>query len=488
MVYKNFRVWENDVLSQYHILFVGYANPVFSDIVCHVRDKCSYKTSFIVRSKKDVDSLLSSNIPIDDIYCLNVGEKITEPTNADISYLSSLVQKSVPTIHNMIMGDHIVNKLPYSDGIGYASSLSKKFQLFYSQINPSVIIGCHDGIHSSIGCAVAKKESIPWFALSFCPLPSGYVALRKGIIPDQMISLREQKDVELFDLAEEIISNFEHNQIKMPAYVSAYNIRMVIQRFPEQMREGFRVFKKTYFGGLNKYLEYDFKFLLKQFVRKKKNMLTFPQKWFLKEPPAEPYVFFGLHMQPESTIDVYAPFYSNQFSAIEIIARSIPPTHNLLVKLHISDTDNYSRTQLRLLSRLPGIKLVAPNVSSRKFIDKSSIVITITGNMGLESALLGKPVLIFGRKNYEHFPSVTRIGDITNLPNLIKQKLMQQKPNRDYIITAYKQFLKPYFKASRNDWKRKCSSQEEKDGFVELFRSLEKYLIGQSNNVKEGSV
>jgi len=101
--------------------------------------------------------------------------------------------------------------------------------------------------------------------------------------------------------------------------------------------------------------------------------------------------------------------------------------------------------------------------------------------MGLEGALLGKPVLIFGKKNYEHFPNVTRIDDITNLPKLIREKLLEQRPSRDSIITAYKQYLKPYFRASTNVWKRGNTSQEEKNGFVELFHSLEKYLQNHSD-------
>ena len=296
-----------------------------------------------------------------------------------------------------------------------------------------------------------------------------------------MVHIREQNESDLSDLAVKYLDDFENKKIVAPTHISAYNVGIALQRSPKQVAEGIRVFKKTYFGGLNKYLEFDYKFILKQFFRKKKNMFLFPKKWFLKEPPAEPYLFFGLHMQPESTIDGFAPFYSNQFSTIEIIARSLPPTHSLLVKLHISDADNYSRTQLKILLKLPGVKLVAPNVSSRRFIEKSSAIITITGNMGLEGALLGKPVLIFGRKNYEHFPSVTRIGDITNLPNLIKQKLADRRPSRESIITAYSEFLMPYFRASRNDWKRKYSTQEEIDGFVVFFQALEKYLIEQSD-------
>jgi hypothetical protein len=462
-------------MKNFHILLVGYANPIFSEIMMYVQDTCNYHISFIARSKDDVNSLMKSGISQDKIHCLT--ECISKrPVGLDVDYLNSLVQEGVPTIHNMIMSDHIVSKLPYTEGLTYASNLAWGFHDMYKEIKPSVIIGCHDGIHSSIGCAVAKMVKAPWFALSFCPIPAGYVALRKGIVPDEMVCLRNTNDKEISKLALKLISAFEVNKLKPITYISAYSMSLAIKRFPKQLKEGINRFKKTYSGGLNKYLEYDFKFVLKQFIRKKINLLTTPNSCYIRDPQKKPYIFFGLHMQPETTIDVYAPYYSDQFNTIKMIARSIPITHNLLVKLHISDADNYSRKQWRILCRLPGVKLVAPNVSSRKFIEKSSLVITITGNMGLEGALLGKQVLMFGKKNYEHFPNVTRVVDITNLPNLIIQKLGEKRPTRESIIAAYKEYLKPYFKASKNNWKREFTTLQEKDGFVELFQSLKIFL------------
>lgn len=467
-------------MKKFHILLVGMEAPIFIRTMLYVQEKCDYQFSFIVRSKRKVPSLLNTGISHGSIYCLSE-DKIKEPDMHDIAYLSSLELEDVPTIHNMIMSDRVVNRLPYADGIAYASHLARRFKSLYKELSPSVVIGGYDGMHSAIGFAVAKAEAIPWFALRYSPIPRGYTALNPRLYPKEMVCLREQKDEDLYKLAEKTLRDFKNKQIKTPASISAHNIGLATQRLPGQLREAFRVFKATYFGDLNKYLEYDFKFILKQYVRKRKNMLRLPKKWFLKEPPTSPYVFFGFHKQPESTVDVFAMFYSNQLDVVEKIARSIPPTHKLLVKLHISDADNYSRKQLQLISRLPGVKLVSPNASSREFIENSSAVATINGTIGLEAALLGKPVITFGKINYEIFPSVTRVVDINDLPDLIKQKLSEQKPSRDTIIDAYKKYLNPYFRATYNNWKRPEIPQEERDGFVELFQSLQKYIVAQND-------
>lgn len=462
-------------MSNFHILFVGYSSSTFSEIVCYIQKKCDYKISFITRTNCDAKILTDNSISPKSIYSLH-DNLFNDKVEEGYSNLSCIVKDDVPTIHNMILGDRVVSRLPYENAKGYAERLTIKFEKLYSKIKPSVIIGCHDGVHSGIGCGVAKILNLPWFALSFCPIPSGYVALRSDIVPFKMECIREQTEENLIKLANELLIKFEKSQIKPISHLSSYNLWLTITRFPNQLKEGISRFRKTYFRGLNKYIEFSFLFIFKQYLRKRFNMLVLPKSWLLRDPPKKPFIFFGLHMQPETTIDVYAPFFSNQLNTIEIIARAIPPTHYLLVKLHISDADNYSRKTLKYIKNLPAVKLVAPDVSSKKFIYSSSAIITITGNMGLEGALLGKPVIIFGKKNYEHFPTVTRVGDIIELPDLVVRKLKEKKPSRDLIITAYAHYLKPYFKASDNNWKRLETLDEEKNGFVELFQALEKYI------------
>ncbi|MDD3986002.1 MAG: hypothetical protein PHY59_09070, partial [Methanobacterium sp.] len=312
-------------MKVFHILFNGCASSKFVSLLSEVKKKNNYKFSFIVLSKRDVKLLLKNGILSTDIYCLSEG-KVKEPNLKDIEYLSFLEQqKDVLTIHNMIMSDRVVSKLKYSEGIAYASYLANKFKCLYKEILPSVVIGGHDAMHSAIGCAIAKAESIPWFSLNFSTLPSGYIALSLGVIPNEMVLLQEREERSLCSLAEKSLSDFENKQVKTLAYISAYNIKEVIQRFPKQLLAGFCVFKTMLFNNFNKYAGYDFAFIFKQYFRKRMNLLTLPKKWLIKQPPQSPFVFFGLHMQPESSIDVYSPFYSNQFDIIEKIARSIPP-------------------------------------------------------------------------------------------------------------------------------------------------------------------
>jgi hypothetical protein len=199
----------------------------------------------------------------------------------------------------------------------------------------------------------------------------------------------------------------------------------------------------------------------------------------LAVPPSSPYVLFGLHFQPESSIDVWAPFFSNQMWVIELLSRSIPPSHKLLVKIHKSDVANYSTAQLTRMRCFPGVELVRPFANTRDFIENADLIVAIQGTMGLEGALLGKRVIMLGDSPVAAFPSVSRIGEISNLPQLIRDKLGEPPPSRSDIIDAYATYLAPFERASHNDWTATVGKVEI-DGYRELFGALTQYLATRS--------
>lgn len=482
-------------MSTFHVVFVGIALAKFSTLMSHVRAVCGYRTSYIVTSIRDVHVLRKAGVASRDIHHLDERQPIGAPTAEDITYLNSLERDDVPTIHNMMMSDNVISNLTYAEGLAYAAHLARGLRRLYTELRPTVVIGGHDRMHSSMGFAVAKAEGIPWFCLNFSVVPIGYVALSPGIVPDQTVCLRGRLDRTPRDEAAMFLDEFEKGRLRAPAYVSAYSLGMVFGRLGPHLREGVRSVAAEYSGRRDKYNDYSFSRKVRQYLRKRRNMLRLPTHWFLKEPPAEPFLFFGLHMQPESTPDVYAPFHANQRDVIEKIARAMPPTHRFLVKLHISDSDNYSRKQLAELLRLPGVRLVLPNVSSRDFIDKCAAVVTISGTMGLEGALLGKPVVVFGKMNYEHFPSVIRVRDMYDLPELLRSQLSRQPPPRDAILDAYAAYLSTYFRATSpgakirvDDWTYTDATPDEMNGFVELFRALEGYLSRPAREIPVGAM
>ena len=69
-------------------------------------------------------------------------------------------------------------------------------------------------------------------------------------------------------------------------------------------------------------------------VRKVLRYLAQQRMVFRSTIPEGKKVYFPLHVQPEYTTDVRAPFYTNQFAIVENIAKSIPIGYRVVVKEH----------------------------------------------------------------------------------------------------------------------------------------------------------
>jgi hypothetical protein len=396
---------------------------------------------------------------------------------ADVKFLASLERDAVPTIHNMIMSDRLASKLPREDVLAYASFLAKRLVDLFEGVAPTLIIGAFDGLHSSLGFAVANYLGIPWFVPLFSPLPGGEASFCANLSPASRVIFDPNRAAELHANAEAQLVEFENRKMSAVAYIPPrlFSAAFVFKRIPAQFAALIRVLPRR---RLKKFLQftdfpqtYSIRKLAGEAFRQRRNLWLLRRRKLLREPTAEPFVFFGLHMQPESSIDVFAHFFSNQERVIELIARSVPPTHSVLVKLHKSDTLNYSTQQLARLSRFPGVKLVSPYADTFEFIKKAALVFAIQGTIGLEGALLGKPVIMFGNSAVQVFSSVSTVGKTVDLPVLVRSKLAEPQPSRSQIIEGFAAYLAPFYPATGNDWSL-MPTDAQIDDYVKLIGLL----------------
>src|SRR4029079_9332963 len=131
----------------------------------------------------------------------------------------------------------------------------------------------------------------------------------------------------------------------------------------------------------DRYTEDSLARVCRQYVRKRRNVYALPAGWFVAQPRPGRSLCCGLQMQPDSSLDVWVPFFSNELQVVETIARAMPASHRLLVKLHRSDADSYSRADLDRFRRLPGVTLVSPFAQSRAFIDRAAAIVAIQGTI-----------------------------------------------------------------------------------------------------------
>lgn len=105
------------------------------------------------------------------------------------------------------------------------------------------------------------------------------------------------------------------------------------------------------------------------------------------------FVLVCLHQQPEASVDVYGRLHSDQGHFVERLVRLIPSTHELWVKEHIDALGVRPLAWLRRLGKLPNVRLVDPRLSTFDMVRRAELVVSISGTVSYEAALLGTPAV-----------------------------------------------------------------------------------------------
>ena len=151
--------------------------------------------------------------------------------------------------------------------------------------------------------------------------------------------------------------------------------------------------------------------------------------------PTQKYVYFPLHAEPERTILIGSPFFTNQLEVIKNIAKSIPIDYKLYVKEHpFQKKLNWRPTSYyKEIMKLPNVKLLHPVLNSEDLVKNSDLVIAIAGTAGIQAAIHNKPSIIFSDQIYDELPSVYRLRNLEQLPEIIKSMLQKNVNQKDVI-------------------------------------------------------
>lgn len=142
------------------------------------------------------------------------------------------------------------------------------------------------------------------------------------------------------------------------------------------------------------------------------------------------FVFYPLHMEPETSLQIFSPEYMYQLELVSRVSLALPADTVLLVKEHVTATARRHWKFYEQLTRFPNVVFVDPVERGVDLIQKSHGVITITGTAGYEACFLGKPVISFGRHNFFNvLPTVQVAKDLDDLPNMIERLLAMPAEN-----------------------------------------------------------
>lgn len=146
------------------------------------------------------------------------------------------------------------------------------------------------------------------------------------------------------------------------------------------------------------------------------------------------YIFVGFHKQPEASIDVNGRYYEDQAQNIINLWRLLPRGWKIVLKEHTNAIGDRSYNYYKRLLSYPGIVMLHESTDSKQVIAHSRLVVTVTGTIGYEAALMKVPAITFAKVYFNRINYCRNIGldeliSYDSLETLVKE-LESKEDNR----------------------------------------------------------
>lgn len=142
-------------------------------------------------------------------------------------------------------------------------------------------------------------------------------------------------------------------------------------------------------------------------------------------PAGTKVVFFPMQTEPEHSLNVLSPEHADQLATAVELALSLPADAVLAIKEHPYQIGRRTRHYYDTLARLPNAVLMHTDEPSIEIIKRADMVVAITSSAAYEAAVLGKPVLHFGRRgqilDLAHVHAMTGFADMRRIPTILAE-------------------------------------------------------------------
>ena len=380
---------------------------------------------------------------------------------------------------------------------------------FYSLIKEKEIdyLICFDTPHSfPSNCfyELAKLLNVEVIRLEYHYLPNYSLVIKGFDMPDVSSDYLKNANIQEIEesLPDDVLKDLAPNNSFVQSYVAAgnkeiseYNLASKTKLYSKYISKKTTnliqglfpfFFKKEilHFTSLNElHNRFKYRMAINEPLKRIYKLNLYYNKLATVPDLSVPYIYFGLHMQPEKTSLPLGGEFGNQFLAIKLISKYLPEGWRLIVKEHPNQFNlrkvanaNFRSTQFYdAIQELKNVDLAKLSTSSSELIQKSRIVTTITGTTGMEALTIGRPVLCFGQAYYKSCKAVVNVTSkedlITGIEYLCSLSAEEVEKELKRYISYY--LDKGYLvKASNWESKMELSSVDRKSQIENLASAL----------------
>lgn len=331
--------------------------------------------------------------------------------------------------------------------IDFVMAVYKYINIFFDKFNPDFIISPNFVALPHIMFSLfAEKKGVPMIAVTDSKIRGYFIFTYsyrddRGAFFDRVDDLNAgRQETENRQRAKQYIKEFKEN-FKHPDYAADY--------FP----------KKTLFQKI-KYELYPYVEILRWYKNKQINVLESTGITLDYRPPRiilrdhycqkkykkfmdnfnyypfdkiEKFVYFPLQFQPEATIDVVSPFFSNQIETARQVAMALPGDYTLVVKEHPAMVGLRPPSYIEKIARTVNVKLIDYQISTEEVLKRTDLVVSPSSTTIAESAFLKVPAIQLGNLGTTlKLPNVFKHTDMTTLTSKIKEVLSINLNNQEY--------------------------------------------------------
>jgi len=141
-----------------------------------------------------------------------------------------------------------------------------------------------------------------------------------------------------------------------------------------------------------------------------------------------PFVFVALQCEPERQTCPVGGVFGNQYLMVDLLSKLVPEGWKVYVKEHTSQFKGYQAAERSrtfefydMIASMPNVELAPLDYTSFELIDKAQASATVSGTVGWESVVRGKPALLFGNSWYRDCKGVFTIHTVENGKEAIQQ-------------------------------------------------------------------
>ena len=380
-----------------------------------------------------------------DIYWIVVNEKLYKYLleRYDKEKILYISKKNVK-IDSEYIGDFKINEIIYGDrvwkysiedGIKFLKNIQKPIYDFINKNSISLLIGEKTWAHELLISRIVKNKfvNVKFYNIITARLPD-----------DRLFFVDNEKEEDIIELKSIENISIDNITVKSPDY-KIFNDKIVKKNFSligrinrlkrfitsENIENNDPCLISNLFLRIRLVITEEVNKEMYRYFIKKHNFAEYSNK---------KYIFFGFHKQPEASVDVCGRYYEDQLQNVKNLWRLLPNDWYLIIKEHSNAIGDRGYRFYKKIKSLPNVILVNENTNVHEIIKNSQLVVSNTGTMALEAALMNIPSVVLSKTFFTKLDYCNQLT-FNELSKIDLEAYVNDVKSKDNNIEEYSKYV-----------------------------------------------